>query len=101
HDLRKAFDEVIDREKDLGVRCGWQNNSYLATYNMAQKHAAFRPLLEHPIFTVWMTTLLGKNFVVSQYNAHGMKPSGDEQDLHIDQDESTPGLTLFVQGLFI
>jgi len=99
--LRGAFDAVINREKEIGIQRGWQNGSYLATYNMAQKHPAFHPLLENQIFTEWMTHLLGKNFVVSNYNAHGMKPGGSEQDLHIDQDESTPGVTLFAQGLFI
>jgi ectoine hydroxylase-related dioxygenase (phytanoyl-CoA dioxygenase family) len=98
--LRNAYDDVMDREKSIGTTRGWQNNSYLATYNLAQKHAAFLPLLENPIVTAWMSKLLGKNFVVSNFNAHGMKAGGEAQGLHIDQDESTPGLTLLAQGLF-
>ncbi|HYF52140.1 MAG TPA: phytanoyl-CoA dioxygenase family protein [Planctomycetota bacterium] len=98
--LRTAFDAVIEREKELGPRRGWHNDQYVATYNMAQKSKAFWPLLEHPLFNAWMKRSLGENFVVSQFNAHGMKPGGVDQDLHIDQDESTPGVTACVQGLF-
>jgi ectoine hydroxylase-related dioxygenase (phytanoyl-CoA dioxygenase family) len=98
--LRSAFDEVIAREKEIGTKRGWQQNVYVATYNMPQKHPSFLPLLEHPVLTTWMTSILGPNFVVSNYNAHGMSPGGTEQGLHIDQDESTPGIALFAQGLF-
>ena len=94
-----ALEALFEIEKELGARRGWQNNVYKVVYMLPQKHKLFRSICLTPRVLSLMRMLLGENCVLGSLNGLSMTPGGENQALHIDQPESTPGLNLYINAL--
>src|SRR5690349_11257835 len=96
---RTTLARILEEEKDVGTRRGWQNDSWRVSYMLPQKDEMFRQLPMNPRVLPLMQRVLGKTCVLSSLNGLTMSPGGKTQQLHLDQPEHIPGLVLNVNAL--
>jgi ectoine hydroxylase-related dioxygenase (phytanoyl-CoA dioxygenase family) len=94
-----ALDEIFVREKELGPKRGWHNETYKVSYLLPQKHPLFRTFCLNDRLLPLMRRILGETCVLASLNGLSMTPGGKTQELHIDQNESTPGSVLYINAL--
>lgn len=93
---RAALDAVFRNETEAGVKNGWHNAIYTASYMLARKHPFFWSLCQRPPMLTMVRELLGPDCILSSTNGLSMVPGSAGQALHIDHPQSTPGFTLTV-----
>lgn len=94
-----ALEEVFEREKDIAAERNWQNNMHLVAYMLPQKHPLFRSFGLNPQLLPLMQLLLGLRCVIGSLNGLTMTPGGGGQSLHLDQQETVPGMVLTINAL--
>jgi ectoine hydroxylase-related dioxygenase (phytanoyl-CoA dioxygenase family) len=78
--LRAAVEDVFARE---GAPAGPGQPRF--SYNLSNKHGAFREAVQHPLLIELMAALLGDDFILGALNAHGSNPGSPRQFLHRDE----------------
>lgn len=100
-DLQKAretLDRIFEREEDKGHNPGERlTDSHQISFMLVAKSRFFRRLCFHPGLQQLCTEMLGPGFILSAMNGLSVLPGGKRQPLHIDQDESTPGMIVSLQ----
>lgn len=96
---RDALESVFEREARMARRRGWHNDVYRVAYLLPLKHPFFLSFCQREPLLSLMRAALGPRCVVGSLNGLGMVPGGREQQLHIDQDESVPGVLLGINAL--
>jgi len=96
---RDALESVFRREARLARRRGWHNDVYRVAYLLPLKHPFFLSFCQREPLLSLMRAALGPRCIVGSLNGLGMVPGGREQQLHIDQEESVPGVLLGINAL--
>jgi ectoine hydroxylase-related dioxygenase (phytanoyl-CoA dioxygenase family) len=96
---RTALARILEAEKDVATRRGWQNDSWRVTYMLPQKDPTFRALPLNPRVLPLMQRILGASCVLSSLNGLTMSPGGKAQQLHLDQAEHVPELAININAL--
>lgn len=94
-----ALDAILQREARLGPRRGWHNDVCRIAYMLPQKHALFCSFCEREPLLSLMRAVLGPHCVLGSLNGLTMVPGGGEQQLHIDQAETVPGMVVTINAL--
>jgi ectoine hydroxylase-related dioxygenase (phytanoyl-CoA dioxygenase family) len=98
---KAALDEIFEREREIGPEREWHNSTYKVAYMLPQKHALFRNICFGEKTLSLMRLLLGQRFVLGSLNGLSMTSGGINQPLHIDQEESVPGVILTINAMHI
>ncbi len=98
-EARRALDEVLGREERVGRRRGWHNEAYRVAYMLPQKHPLFRSFCLRDSLLSLMRAALGRSCVLGSLNGLTMTPGGMRQSLHIDQEETVPGMILCINAI--
>ena len=98
-EARFALDEIFGREERIGPLRGWHNDVYKVAYMLPQKHPLFRSFCQREALLSLMRALLGPRCVMASLNGLTMSPGGQDQRLHIDQEETVPGTILCINAL--
>jgi ectoine hydroxylase-related dioxygenase (phytanoyl-CoA dioxygenase family) len=96
---RAALEAIFRREERVGRRRGWHNEVYRAAYMLPQKHPLFRSFCQREPLLSLMRAALGARCVLGSLNGLAMTPGGRDQALHIDQEETVPGMIVCVNAL--
>lgn len=90
---RTTLDQIFEREKGSGKNPEERlTDTYRISFMLALKSGFSRRLCLHPEVNALCRELLGAGYILSTMNGFAMLPGGKGQPLHIDQDESTPGI---------
>lgn len=98
---KTALDEIFESEREIGPERNWHNSTYRVAYMLPQKHPLFRTLCFNEKTLTLMRMLLGERFVLGSLNGLSMTSGGEDQALHIDQQESVPGEILTINAMHI
>jgi ectoine hydroxylase-related dioxygenase (phytanoyl-CoA dioxygenase family) len=98
---KAALDEIFEGESEIGPEREWHNSTYKVAYMLPQKHALFRTLCFGKKTLALMKLLLGQRFVLGSLNGLSMTLGGENQPLHIDQQESVPDVILTINAMHI
>lgn len=90
---------IFEREKEIGPKRNWHNNSYKVSYMLPQKDPLFLQFPFNPRVLPLMQHLLGANCVLGSLNGLSMTPGGQGQSLHLDQPETIPDAVLYINAL--
>src|SRR5437868_10385583 len=63
-----ALEEIFERERELGPKRNWHNDTYKVAYMLPQKHALFRTFCHNPRVLPLMRMLLGEGSVLASLN---------------------------------
>jgi ectoine hydroxylase-related dioxygenase (phytanoyl-CoA dioxygenase family) len=96
---RTALARILEAERDVGTRRGWQNDSWRVSYMLPQKDELFRRMPLNPRVLPLMRRVLGESCVLSSLNGLTMSPGGTAQQLHLDQPEHMPQLAININAL--
>src|SRR6185295_7103526 len=94
HEARRALDEIFRREDAIAVERGWHTRTHRVSYMLAQKHRLFRTIFQKPTVLALMRAALGDNCILSSVNGFTTIPGGEQQELHLDQEQTVPGTLL-------
>jgi ectoine hydroxylase-related dioxygenase (phytanoyl-CoA dioxygenase family) len=95
---KRLLTDLFDREREIATQRGWRNATYQCSYMLPGKHEFFRKLPMNPITLGFARAILGADCILSSLNGLTMSPGGPNQDLHLDQNEHTPGIVININA---
>ncbi|MBE7465689.1 MAG: phytanoyl-CoA dioxygenase family protein [Planctomycetes bacterium] len=98
-DARSILDEIFKNEEAFSSERGWKNETYQVAYALPLKHPFYRRFALNPRLFPLMQEILGSDCILASLNGLTMTPGGKTQGLHIDQFETIPGSTLYINAL--
>jgi hypothetical protein len=99
HEARGALDEIFWREDAIAPARGWQTRVYRVSYMLPQKHRVFRTIFQKPALLELIRAALGDTCILSSLNGYTTTPGGEEQPLHLDQEQTVPGTLLTINAI--
>ena len=99
HEARNALDDIFRREETIAPGRGWQTTVYRVSYMLPQKHRVFRTIFQKPALLELIRAALGETCILSSLNGYTTTPGGEEQALHLDQDQTVPGTLLTINAI--
>lgn len=66
------------------------NSSNIRVFYLLELHAIFRELIQHPTAVEMVKSVLGENFLISNFTANIARPGSKSMGLHSDQSLVTP-----------
>lgn len=94
-----AADEAKKRGDDTFLPFLDPNASNVRVFYLLELHAIFRELIQHPIAVQMVKSVLGENFLISNFTANIAKPGSKSMGLHSDQSLVSPEPWLTVNAL--
>lgn len=97
--LWESVDESKRRGDDTFLPFLDPNESNIRVFYLLELHAIFRELIEHPVATQMVKSVLGENFLISNFTANIARPGSKSMGLHCDQSLVSPEPWLTINAL--
>ena len=75
------------------------NESNVRVFYLLELHEIFRELIQHPVATQMVKSVLGDNFLISNFTANIARPGSKSMGLHCDQSLVSPEPWLTINAL--
>jgi ectoine hydroxylase-related dioxygenase (phytanoyl-CoA dioxygenase family) len=96
---RDALASVLAAESHAGTSKGWQNKNHSVAYLLPQKHPFFRSIGTNARLLPIVQSILGIDCRLGAVNGFNLHPGGEEQQLHMDAPQTTPGTCIYLNAL--